>query len=237
MKVLTKKTIKKMKKKYGKKLDKKYKKYKKEQKEKAKQEKNLAKMNKRVEEFGYAIDESKILKELMNDSKTSPFYILLTDVLFHQEKFLLNNHRSNIPMNVYHPYCKDGKILLNVLESDNEKIDTLGIYFSITFIFNKNIELHEEFTKLLQKSNMDDSETWYTKYTSKTPNNIKVRDPYCAYTVELDYKAFVIFMKNILEGKIPNYLQFTKYSSHSIRVMRNKGELIGYALNDFPEIS
>lgn len=245
MKVLTKKTIKKMKKKYDKKLDKKYKKYKKEQKEKAKQEKNQLKMNKRVEEFGYAIDESKILKKLRKDHNAAPFYMLLSDILIH--------HTNDTPVTTYHPYCKDDKVLLNVLEPSNDKkINLSEVMFNITFIINKNIELHEKFTNLLHRStigelsNDNDTPKYRLAATTYTPKNIKVREPYQAYTINIDFEDFVLFMNDILEGKIPNYLQFTKYSSHSIRVLKifkevelktNKIETIGYVLNDFPEIN
>ena len=245
MKVLTKKTIKKMKKKYDKKLDKKYKKYKKEQKEKAKQEKNLVKMNKRVEEFGYAIDESKILKKLKKDHNAAPSYMLLSDILIH--------HTNDTSVTTYHPYCKDGKVLLNVLEpSNDEKINLSEVRFGITFIINKNLELHEKFINLLRRPTNDelpnDSDTPKYSFTFITdiPKNIKVREPYRAYSTFINFEELVLFMNDILEGKIPNYLQFTKYSSHSIRVLKvlkdvewktNKMELIGYVLNDFPEIS
>ena len=232
MKVLTKKTIKKMKKKYDKKLDKKYKKYKKEQKEKAKQEKYQLKFDKRVEEFGYAIDESKILKKLKRDRKSAPFYILLSDLL---------TYTIEDPIPIYHPYCNDGKVLLNVLESEKGYSFDASISIRLTFIINTNIELHDEFSKLLYenrvKSESEDTSDDSNKIVMllhKTPH-IKVREPYKAYTTIMDYKELISFMNDILSRKIPNFLQFTKYSSHSIELYRREGgksNVIGYILND-----
>jgi hypothetical protein len=252
MKELTKKTIKKMKKKYGKKLDKKYKKYKKEQKEKAKQEKIQLKMNKRVEEFGYAIDESKILKKLKNDRIHAPCYLMMS---IFTTKQMATKKVTTIggKLPVYHPYSENEKVLLNILESEMK--DVYFNHININFIINKNLALHEEFLKLLSDDNkkiefkitktyeegtVPKNEDGIDKIKVKfieTPCNIKVRDPYKLYVVQMGIFGFEAFINAICNDEIPNFLQFTSYSSHSIElhdIRQGKDTLIGYLLNDLP---